>query len=116
MKVTLFLSRDLDSRFSAREVAAVSQWMDINQQTISEAKIKSGNRKSNYAFHFLRDHPSHDTAILGSAWGMNRSASTKAKRKIILAWMAAFRAAEKKPGVMYAGREQWGQDQILLAR
>ena len=48
------VSRDLDSRLSSREAAAVSEWL-----------------KDNYsAFYFMRDHRGHDFAILGGAWGV----------------------------------------------
>jgi hypothetical protein len=48
-----FLSRDLDSRLSFREKAAVDEW------------VASGK-----AFHVMRDHPEHATfAMSGGMWG-----------------------------------------------
>ena len=51
-QVDLFLSRDLDSRFSEREQEAVYEW--VNGEKI---------------FHIIRDHPEHGTSILGGTWG-----------------------------------------------
>ena len=46
--VDLFLSRDSDTQILAREVAAVNQWLRMNS-----------------TFHIIRDHPLHDSHILG---------------------------------------------------
>ena len=46
-------SRDLDSRLTAREAAAVTQWLE----------------ESGLPFHVMRDHPMHGTEILGGMWG-----------------------------------------------
>ena len=51
-QVSLFLCRDLDSRISAREVAAVTEW------------VQSGK-----PIHSMRDHPAHNTPLLGASWG-----------------------------------------------
>ena len=51
-QVDIFLCRDLDSRISAREVAAVAEWLESGQP-----------------IHSMRDHPAHTTPILGAAWG-----------------------------------------------
>jgi hypothetical protein len=48
----VFLSRDCDSRFSDREVAAINQWLSSNKD-----------------FHIMRDHPYHNVPILGGMWG-----------------------------------------------
>ena len=67
--VDMVMSRDLDSRqnfrnlgifqdslllnrFSKREVAAVSEWIDAN-----------------LTFHVMRDHPLHEVEIMGGMWG-----------------------------------------------
>lgn len=47
-QVDLFNSRDLDSRFSDRELAAVNEWL-----------------ASGASIHAMRDHPAHGTAMLG---------------------------------------------------
>ena len=48
----MYLCRDLDSRFSKREAAAVEEWL-----------------QSGRAIHSMRDHPAHTTPLLGAAWG-----------------------------------------------
>jgi protein O-GlcNAc transferase len=48
----VFLSRDCDSRFSDREVAAIKEWLSSNND-----------------FHIIRDHPYHSVPILGGMWG-----------------------------------------------
>lgn len=44
--------RDTDSRLNYREKEAVDDWLN-----------------SNYDFHVMRDHPWHQTEILGGMWG-----------------------------------------------
>jgi len=51
--VDVMISRDCDSRITAREVAAVTEWL-----------------KSGAMFHIMRDHPHHATEILGGMWGV----------------------------------------------
>lgn len=46
------LVRDVDSRLSLREHAAVMQWLESGKQ-----------------LHILRDHPDHRVPILGGMWG-----------------------------------------------
>jgi hypothetical protein len=48
----VFISRDCDSRFSEREVAAIKEWLSSNKD-----------------FHIMRDHPYHSVPILGGMWG-----------------------------------------------
>ena len=50
--VDLIMSRDLDSRFTAREAAAVREWL-----------------ASNKTLHAMRDHPYHGVPIMGGGWG-----------------------------------------------
>ena len=52
--VDVFVSRDLDSRFSEREATAVQQWL-----------------RSNKTFHIMRDHPQHVATILGESYKLN---------------------------------------------
>ena len=52
--VNVMVSRDLDSRLTDREVAAVTQWLDDPLQL---------------PFHVMRDNPHHGTEILGGMWG-----------------------------------------------
>jgi len=51
--VERFIVRDSDSRFSAREVAAVQQW-----------------EQEDTRLHIMRDHPHHGYVILGGMWGV----------------------------------------------
>ena len=46
------LSRDLDSRLSAREEAATREWL-----------------RSGLAVHAMRDHPLHTQPLMGGMWG-----------------------------------------------
>ena len=46
------LSRDLDSRLSAREEAATREWL-----------------YSGLAVHAMRDHPLHTQPLMGGMWG-----------------------------------------------
>lgn len=56
--VERYIVRDTDSRFTEREALAVEAW------------VKSGK-----SFHCMRDHPHHDTAVLGGLWGAIGSAA-----------------------------------------
>jgi hypothetical protein len=47
--VSVFLSRDLDSRVTVREHAAVYDWLNNTRAS----------------FHIMRDHPLHAVKILG---------------------------------------------------
>jgi hypothetical protein len=47
------LSRDTDSRLSNREKLAVDEWLESDKD-----------------FHIMRDHPYHNTEILGGMWGV----------------------------------------------
>ena len=51
-QVDVMVSRDLDSRLTTREQAAVQEWLDTG-----------------LAFHVMRDNPHHGTEILGGMWG-----------------------------------------------
>jgi len=52
-EVSVFLSRDTDSRFTDREVAAVREWLDSGRSA-----------------HVMRDHPYHNVPMLGGMWGV----------------------------------------------
>jgi len=56
--VSVFFSRDLDSRLSVREKTAMDEFIDSDKE-----------------FHIIRDHPGHctGTPILGAMWGMKTS-------------------------------------------
>ena len=50
--VDVMISRDCDSRITAREKDAVDEWLSSDKD-----------------FHIMRDHPFHDIQILGGMWG-----------------------------------------------
>lgn len=51
----IVLVRDVDSRFSTREVRAVEQWL-----------------KSDRLFHVMRDYAGHNTTIMAGMWGWKK--------------------------------------------
>lgn len=51
-EIDVMISRDADSRLTERESLAVKEWL-----------------LSDKDFHIMRDHPFHNTAILGGMWG-----------------------------------------------
>jgi hypothetical protein len=55
--VDVFISRDCDSRLSAREAAAVNEWLQGPK-----------------LIHVMRDHPEHSAPIMGGMWGAKRGA------------------------------------------
>ena len=66
----VFLSRDCDSRFSDREVAAINQWLSSNKD-----------------FHIMRDHPYHGVPVLGGMWGCRNGLMRKiGLSKLIEQW------------------------------
>ncbi len=50
--IDVMISRDCDSRISLREKYAVDEWLASDKD-----------------FHIMRDHPYHNTVILGGMWG-----------------------------------------------
>lgn len=63
-----YLSRDCDCRLINREIKAIEQWV-----------------LSNKNFHIIRDHPWHNTLILGGMWGA-RNFSLPNLRFLIMKW------------------------------
>jgi len=63
--VDVFLSRDTDSRLSEREKLAVDEWL-----------------LSNKGLHIMRDHPYHNSLIMGGMWGMKKGTFPKMKEMI----------------------------------
>ena len=53
--VEVMISRDCDSRLTHREKAAVEAWLSTDKN-----------------FHIMRDHPFHQTEILGGMWGCRK--------------------------------------------
>ena len=66
----VIIFRDADSCFSKREILAVQEWL-------------FGNKK----FHIMRDHPLHNTEVLGGMWGMRGSMPNL--RQLIANWHSA---------------------------
>ena len=67
--VSLMVSRDLDSRLTGREAAAVTQWLTDPQQL---------------PFHVMRDNPQHGTEILGGMWGARMDTGYRNKFREIM--------------------------------
>jgi protein O-GlcNAc transferase len=63
--VDVMISRDCDSRLSEREKLAVDEWLT-----------------SDKGFHIMRDHPHHNTAILGGMWGSKKGVVPQMKKLI----------------------------------
>jgi len=92
-QVDLYVCRDLDSRFSAREQSAVSEWLDSGQP-----------------IHAMRDHPAHNTPLLGAAWGARLNQDNFRNK-----WRRSWDKMLIDP-IMYAPRNSTGPDQTILAR
>lgn len=54
-EVAIMMSRDTDTRILQREKVAVDEWL-----------------ASEFPFHIMRDHPYHDTPILGGMYGVKK--------------------------------------------
>jgi len=63
--VDVMISRDCDSRLNAREKYAVDEWLS-----------------SDKGFHIMRDHPWHNTSILGGMWGSRKGIVNNMKELI----------------------------------
>ena len=61
-QVSVMVSRDLDSRLTTREQAAVEDWLNTG-----------------LAFHVMRDNPQHGTEILGGMWGARMDSGLRTK-------------------------------------
>jgi len=94
-QVDVYLSRDLDSEFNEREIAAVSEWLE-----------------SEDSFHMMRDHPMHDIGMLGSAWGV-KLLKDKVRLKWRKAWKDGFQDGD---GLMWKARNLTGPDQGFLRK
>jgi len=92
-QVDFYVSRDLDSRFSEREQAAVKEWLD-----------------SGYDFHFMRDHPHHGVKILGSGWG-----SKLVREETRMNWQKAWNSGFTDK-LVWAKRNDYGPDQTFLKK
>ena len=91
-QVEVMVSRDLDSRISAREVSAVEEWLESGLQV-----------------HAMRDHPAHNTAMLGGMWGARMTEESRPR------WVETWREMVRD-GLSLASRERKGPDQQLLTK
>ena len=90
-QVDLFVSRDLDSRYSLREEAAVAEWL------ADEAEI-----------HVMRDHPAHPFSMLGGMWGAKLD-NGLVRRLFKSSWRDILNDKQT-----YAAKELNGPDQDIL--
>ena len=90
--MNIYACRDLDSRISAREVAAVQEFV-----------------QSDKLLHSMRDPPGHGVEFVGAAWGADLS-KPGARDLWWKAWVRMFKD-KKRIG---APRSSWGPDQGLL--
>jgi hypothetical protein len=65
-EVEIMMSRDTDTRFLQREKLAVDEWVS-----------------SDAMFHIMRDHPYHDTQILGGMYGVRKMAEIPSWKSLI---------------------------------
>ena len=79
--VDVFIVRDTDSRLSFREKQAVDEWIN-----------------SDKGLHIMRDHPYHNSLIMGGMWGMKKGTFPKMKELIEI----------------YKGGDFWQVDQNFL--
>ena len=94
-QVDIYLCRDLDSRVSEREVAAVEEWLG-----------------SGRAVHSMRDHPAHNTPLLGASWGARLDTEEQnVRHKWARAWDKIL--TDK---LAWAPRGEKGPDQTVLQR
>jgi len=90
-QVDTYACRDLDSRISAREVAAVQEFL-----------------KSGKAIHSMRDHRFHTWVLMGCCWGANLKVPLSRQK-----WKMAWQGMVKDKNI-WAARKSHGPDQYLL--
>ena len=90
-QVDVFMSRDLDSALTPRELGAVDEWLE-----------------SGKTLHVMRDHPLHSNPMLGGLWGarLRRSRTT---------WKSIWTSILADP-LSRSSRTSNGPDQTLLKR
>ena len=94
-QVDAFMSRDLDSIITSREVKAVEEW------------VQSGK-----TLHTMRDHPQHNVPMLGGLWGVQMSRRGQMWREI---WKGIWTNIIADP-LSHSDRGSKGPDQTLLSR
>ena len=83
--------RDLDSRVTAREEAAVQEWLE-----------------SGVSLHSMRDHPKHNVPLLGGGWGARLTVETEREQ-----WENVWKEILWDSD-LYATKQQKGPDQNIL--
>ena len=94
MQVDVLLCRDLDSRFSHREVSAVQEWLQTKDKAI----------------HAMRDNPAHRIGMLGASWGTDLTADNGRFR-----WAKSWNKMLSDP-LTFASRSRKGPDQEVLKK
>ena len=87
------ISRDLDSSITAREVAAVEEWL-----------------QSEKPLHSMRDHPAHHHPLMAGMWGTKTTQDT-----IRHQWVRSFHNILEDPA-SGVSRESKIPDQSLLKK
>ena len=92
-QVSVVMSRDLDSRITEREAAAVREWLE-----------------SNRSLHAMRDHPWHGVPIMGGGWGAKLDTQQR-RDNWNISWDKML--ADSR---LYSGSDEKGHDQALLLK
>ena len=82
--------RDLDSKMTAREEAAVTEWLE-----------------SGASIHSMRDHPWHGVPLVGGGWGARMTDDNREQ------WEDIWKDILEDPDT-FADKWQKGQDQDIL--
>ena len=101
-QVDILLSRDLDSRMSGREAAAVEEWLG-----------------SGRAVHSMRDHYLHQMPMMAGMWG-GRFTETAVREKWNSAWQKMMNDSTLQSG-LYGGDQRmleqyvwpWAQEDVM---
>lgn len=88
------ICRDLDSRITKREVAAVAEWEDEGKP-----------------LHIMRDHPLHVAPILGGMWGFKKNNRLENMEAAIL----NYQKTKFNPHQCCHKRTWWQKDQLFLS-
>jgi hypothetical protein len=67
---SIMIVRDADSRTHARDLACIEDFINSDKQ-----------------LHIIRDHPWHNTQILGGLWGIKKYALNKPMKTLIEIWL-----------------------------
>lgn len=87
--VGYFMMRDVDSRFTHREIAAVHEWLN-----------------SADSFHVMRDHPSHKRIMMAGMWG-GRKGMLRDTHELFLKELDSGRCDELKTDQQFLADVIW---------